>query len=103
MIYVIAHIEVNEGCREKFLEVFHANVPKVRAEDGCIMYQPTLDYPSGFSKQLRCDKNVVTIVEAWESFDALKAHLAAPHMAAYREATSGMVKDSNLNILEPTI
>lgn len=103
MIYVIATTELNEGFREKFLKIFNANVPNVLAEEGCIMYQPTTDFPSGLSKQYRCDKNTVTIVEAWESLAALKKHLEAPHMQAYREATKGMAKETVLNVLEPAI
>ena len=46
MIYVIAGIELNEGCRDEFLEIFKGNVPKVRAENGCIKYEPTVDVDS---------------------------------------------------------
>lgn len=101
MIYVIAAIELNEGARAKFLEIFKANVPAVKAEAGCIMYEPTVDFNSGLSAQKRCSENVVTIVEGWESMAHLKAHLEAPHMAAYREKVRGLAKGTTLNVLEP--
>jgi quinol monooxygenase YgiN len=45
--------------------------------------------------------NVVTIVEQWESLDHLRAHMAAPHMATYREIVKDIVKGASLQVLEP--
>lgn len=100
MIDVIASIRIRPGGREEFLEKFKANVPNVLAEDGCLRYQPSVDAPSGLSAQ-EADENVVTIVEQWESLDALHAHLAAPHMAAYRETVKHLVEGAALKVLEP--
>ncbi len=44
---------------------------------------------------------MTTIVEKWESVDALKAHLVAPHMVEYREKVKGMMQEFKLTILEP--
>jgi quinol monooxygenase YgiN len=101
MIYVIAGIELNEGCRDKFLEIFKGNVPKVRAEDGCVNYEPTVDVDSGIPIQGEPRENMVTIVEAWESVAALHAHLKAPHMLAYREQVKDLVKEIRIQVLEP--
>ena len=101
MIYVIATSDVKPGMREKFLEIFNAMVPTVRAEKGCLMYQPNVDYPSGLSAQKPCSDTLVTILECWESMDALKAHLASPHMNDYREKTRGMVSAKTMNVVAP--
>lgn len=101
MIYVIATSELKEGMRAEFLEILNANVPNVRAENGCLMYQPAVDFPSGLSKQQRCSPDVVTILEGWESLEALKAHLESEHMRRYREEICGMVRESSLNVVEP--
>ena len=101
MIYVIATIEVHPGKRGAFLEEFHALVPKVHAEGGCIEYGPTVDVDSGIEAQGGVRANVVTIVEKWESLDHLEAHLAAAHMAAYREKVRDLVAGVGLQILEP--
>ena len=84
MIRVLASITVKPGKVQEFLEVFNANVPNVLEEDGCIEYQPMIDFPSGLEAQ-QVDEHVVTIVEKWESFEALQAHLKAPHMLTYKE------------------
>ena len=44
---------------------------------------------------------MVTIVEAWESVDALRAHLKAPHMLTYREQVKDLVKEIKIQVLEP--
>ena len=101
MIHVIANIELKPGARDAFLKVFRALVPKVRAEAGCLDYGPTVDAATGIGAQIPIRDNVVTIVERWESLDALKTHLAAPHMAEYRQAAKDLVVKVTLQVLEP--
>ncbi len=99
MITVIATIELADGTRDSFLEEFHKIVPAVRAEDGCILYGPTIDAETDLEKQSR-NPNRVTIVEQWESLDKLKAHLVADHMVEYRPKVADFVKSSELRVLE---
>ncbi len=101
MVFVIASIELAEGCRDAFLEEFRKIVPAVRAEAGCIEYGPTVDVESGIDAQQPLRDNVVTVVEKWESLDALKAHLVAKHMQEYRPRVKEMVVSSKLQILQP--
>ena len=101
MIYVIATIEVEAGKREEFLSAFRENVPNVVAEDGCLEYGPTVDLETDLSAQDPIRNQAVTVVEKWDSMDALHAHLAAPHMATYREKVQHIVKGVRLQILEP--
>ena len=100
MIFVIANIQIAEGKQAAFVEEFKKIVPDVLAEDGCIEYGPTTDATTDLDKQ-QTDASIVTIVEKWESLDALKAHLVAPHMNAYRERVKDLVVGSQLRILEP--
>jgi quinol monooxygenase YgiN len=44
---------------------------------------------------------VVTVVEKWESIEALEAHLIAPHMIEHRKGVKGLVKETSLRILAP--
>ena len=101
MIHVIATIELKEDGREKYLEILQKNVPNVRAEKGCIHYEPTIDINSGLPAQGEVRPNVVTLVEAWESLDTLHTHLKAPHMLDYREKVKDLVKQVSLQVLEP--
>ena len=101
MLHVIAMIEIWPGRRADFLVEFHKVVPQVRAEAGCLEYGPTVDVDTGIGAQAPLRADVVTVVEKWESLAHLQAHLAAPHMDAYREAVKDLVAGMTLYILEP--
>ena len=101
MIQVIATIELKPDCLDEYLAVLHENVPKVKAEEGCLAYDPTVDIDSGLPVQGEIRQNTVTLVEGWASMDALHAHLKTSHMAAYREAVKDYVQNVRLQVLEP--
>ena len=101
MIQVIATIELKPGCREDFLPLLNDNVPKVKAEDGCLAYDPFVDVDSGLPFQGEIRQDVVTLVEAWSSVEALHAHLKTPHMAAYRDTVKDMVTSVTIQVLKP--
>jgi len=101
MVHVIATLEIAPGKRDEYLALFADLVPKVKAEQGCIAYGPTIDVDSGLGPQQPVRDNVVTVVEQWESLDALSAHIAAPHMAEYKEAVKDIVVGLDLQVLKP--
>lgn len=101
MIHVIAVIELNAGSRDAFLKEFHAIVPTVRAEQGCIEYGPAVDTATDIAAQSLLGEDAVCVVEKWENLDALKNHLAAPHMSAYRERVKDLIRNVRLHILQP--
>ena len=85
----------------EFVEIFKSNVPNVREERGCIEYFPTVDINADLPPQ-SMDENVVTIIEKWESLDALRDHLKAPHMLSYKEKVKDMVEGLSLKVLKET-
>ncbi len=99
MINVIASIRVKEGKLSDFLEIFKANLPTVRQERGCIEYFPAVDVDSGLPVQA-LDKNIVTIIEKWESLEALRDHLGTSHMLAYRKQVKDIVEGLSLKVLQ---
>jgi quinol monooxygenase YgiN len=101
MIVVIATIEVVEGRRDALLTEFRKIVPLVRAEAGCIEYIPTIDTEAALAVATASRADVVTIVEKWESLDALRAHIGAPHMAEYRVRVKDIVRGVKLQVLQP--
>ena len=101
MICVIATIELAEGRRRDFLAEFRKIVPKVLQEAGCLEYGPMVDLPTNIAAQPPARPDAVTVVEKWESIEALEAHLMAPHMLEYRKAVKPMVAGTALSILEP--
>jgi quinol monooxygenase YgiN len=101
MIHVIATIQLNEGCRDEFLDHFRALLPSVLEEAGCVDYGPTIDVPTTIPAQGPPRDDVVTVVERWESTDALADHLIAPHMNEYRTKVKDLVAGMTLQVLEP--
>lgn len=101
MVHVIATVEVVGGKRDEFLAEFRRVVPSVRAEAGCLEYGPTVDLPTEIPAQVPPRDHVVVIVEKWQSLDALRAHLQAPHMQEYRARVKGLVSRVQLHVLQP--
>ena len=99
MITVIVTVVCKPNQRVNFLKEFHAIVPEVLKEDGCIEYGPTIDASTGQDNQ-NTDKNRVTIVEKWTSLPSLNAHLVAPHMEAYRPKVQDFIESAEFRILE---
>ena len=50
MIHVLAVITTKPGKRAEVLAAFHANIPAVHAEAGCIEYGPVIDAPNSPAK-----------------------------------------------------
>ena len=98
MINVLASLHIKEGRQSEFLAIFKANIPNVLQEKGCIEYVPAIDVPTNLPPQA-LNKNVVTIIEKWESLEDLLAHISAPHMLAYAEKVKDMVESKSLKIL----
>ena len=101
MIHVIAVITAKPGKRDEVLKHFRANVPAVRAEKGCIEYGAAVDAEAALPVQTRYGADTFVVVEKWESMDALKAHAAAPHMAAYGAKTRELLASRVIHILSP--
>ena len=99
MINVIASIKVKVGHLPAFIDIFKSNIPNVMEESGCLAYVPTIDVSTGLSAQ-ELNENVVTILEKWERLEDLHAHMAAPHMLAYREKVKDLVESVTLKVLE---
>ena len=99
MIHVVAIITAKPGQRENMLEAFRANIPAVRAEDGCIEYGPAVDADGIGSFQTNAGPDTVFVIEKWADAQALKAHAAAPHMAAYAAKVKDLLAGRVIHVL----
>ncbi len=101
MIHVIATIKLLEGQRQAWLAEFQKVLPKVKAEVGCIEYAAAFDVATGLPVQPPIRDDVAIVIEKWSDLDALKAHLASPHMAEYRERVKDMLNGITLHVHQP--
>jgi quinol monooxygenase YgiN len=101
MIHVLAIITTKPGQREAVLDAFRANMPAVHAEAGCIEYGPATDTPDAGKIQTPLGPDSFAVIEKWASMDHLKAHGAAPHMAAYGAKVKEMLAGRVIHVLSP--
>lgn len=88
---IVANIHAKPGHEALVREELEKLVAPTRAEDGCLQYDLHQDHsaPTHFM-----------FYENWESRELWQAHMNAPHIAAYMEATDGAVEEFVLNEME---
>jgi len=101
MIHVIAAIKIASGKRDEFLDAFHQLMPLVQAEEGCLEYGPAIDVATPIEIQEPLCENTVTVIEKWESIEALQAHLQIKHMQENRGKVKDLVTGITLQVLKP--
>lgn len=101
MIHVLAIITAKPGRRDEILAAVRANMPAVHAEDGCIEYGPAIDAPGIGPIQTPFGDDTFVVIEKWRDAAALKAHAAAPHMAAYAAKVKDLIATRIIHVLTP--
>jgi quinol monooxygenase YgiN len=101
MIHVIAIITTKPGARDTVLAAFRDNMPLVHAEAGCIEYAPVVDAPDMGRIQTKLGDEAFMVIEKWESAEALGAHAASAHMAAYAAKTKDHLVSRVIHVLTP--
>jgi quinol monooxygenase YgiN len=101
MIHVLAVITAKPGMRASILEAFHANMPAVHAEDGCIEYGPAKDADGVGPFQTKFGDDTFVVIEKWATLGHLKAHAASSHMQAYGAKTKDMIASRVIHVLSP--
>jgi quinol monooxygenase YgiN len=99
MLHVVAIIQAKPGKRAQILEAIRANLPAVRAEHGCIEYGPAIDAEGIGPFQTQAGPDTIFVIEKWADSAALKAHAAAPHMAAYAAKVKDLVHSRVIHVL----
>jgi quinol monooxygenase YgiN len=101
MVHVLAMITAKPGRRDALLELFHANVPAVHAEEGCIEYGAAADVDVLGRFQTMLGPDSFVVIEKWAGPEALKAHAASPHMAAYAAKTKDLIAVRAIHVFTP--
>lgn len=80
MINLVVTMIIKDGKMKEFLPLCEKLRSSVLAEKGCRAYEYTRDVASPLSIQEPLDSNRITLIERWDSLEALKIHMDAPHM-----------------------
>ena len=99
MIRVVAVLTAKPGLRDELLAVFQANVPNVRAENGCIEYAAHVDADGIGPLQTKFGPDTFAVLELWASPEALSAHVATPHMRAYGQKSKDLIASRAVYVL----
>lgn len=92
MIHVIARIRIRPGTLEPFVALAWPCIEATRREPGCLFYDLAAS---------TTDPDTVIFIERWRDREALEAHRAAPHLAAFRAASQDHVVETSLEIIHP--
>lgn len=81
MLVVAGHVCIDPAHREEAVAAARTMMEATCREPGCRSYvfSADLDDPARFR-----------LFEEWESAEALEAHFATPHMAAFQKAMGGL-------------
>ncbi|MDR1210875.1 MAG: antibiotic biosynthesis monooxygenase [Spirochaetaceae bacterium] len=101
MIHVLVTFTIKDGMMDSYLDGIKKLRPLVLAEKGCVEYTYIREIASPLRIQEPVQNNRLTLVEKWESFEALEAHGKSSHMAEYgrllgpmRESVSARVGET---------
>ena len=101
MVYVVVSMDIVEGGMDRFLAACKDVRGKVLAEKGCVAYEHTRELRSPLGAQEPVDPNRVTLIEKWESMDALAAHGQAPHVKEFGAKDKDLRKRVTIRVTEP--
>jgi quinol monooxygenase YgiN len=88
VIVVQVEVMVEPGSADKVRDAVKTMETATRKEAGCLKYAFAVDVS---------DPGMIRVIERWESLDAIKTHLASPHMAEFNTAV-GALQPKGLDI-----
>ncbi|HQK54515.1 MAG TPA: putative quinol monooxygenase [Sedimentibacter sp.] len=94
MIKVVAKGYFLEGKAEEAIKLYEELVEKTRKEEGCISYSLFRDIE---------DDSILTMIEEWESKDALDKHFKTEHFTRLVPMIGKLRKSSEVNIYKLVI
>jgi quinol monooxygenase YgiN len=97
MIHIIAVLTAKIGHRASLLAAFQSIVPEVRAEPGCIEYQPVIDLAYS---PVKFGADTLVVIEKWQDQAALDAHNQAPALTSFLEKAKHLIAQADVHILQ---
>jgi quinol monooxygenase YgiN len=75
MLVIAGSVRIRADRRDAAVAAARAMIAATRREAGCVAYRFSFDLD---------DPDLVHLFEEWQSAEALAAHFASPHMAAFQ-------------------
>ena len=97
MIHLIAVLTAKIGHRASLLAALNAIVEEVRAEPGCIEYQPLIDL--SYSPE-KFGANALVVVEKWQDQAALDAHNEGAALKSFMEKAKHLLAQAEIHLMQ---
>ena len=91
MVIVMGTVRVAPEAIERLRPAMEAMMAASRAEDGCLAYAYALDL---------LEPGLVRVSELWTDRASLEAHFKTAHMATWRQALAGQVRERDIKLYE---
>ena len=101
LVYAIVTSDIVPGRMEEFLDACRWLKPQSLAEEGCLGYEYTAEVQSALGAQEPVDVNRVTLIETWESLEALASHGTQPHTQEFVRKVSEVRKRMVVRVTSP--
>ena len=88
-ILVLAKIQPKEGCQDSIIELAQDLIFESLQDEGNIDYKLLQSI----------EDDTLTFVEKWESPEALKKHMAAPHFLNFGEESGEFVAEMDIQVI----
>ncbi|WGM38472.1 putative quinol monooxygenase [Caulobacter sp. NIBR1757] len=91
MVIVMGTVRVDPDAVQRLRPAMEAMTAASRAEDGCLTYAYALDM---------LEPGLVRVSELWTDRASLEAHFKTAHMATWRAALTGQVRERDIKLYE---
>ena len=99
-VYVLCRFDLQPGKKEAYAEAVRTITDAVRRDKGCRFYSLVGDAETDMTNPMKFGPDVLWMVECWDSVDALKAHLQAPHMKKFAPSARPLRKSGTFHVLK---
>ena len=101
MLNLIVTMRIKPGHMDAFLAVCAELRPQVLREPGCRGYDYLRDVAVTLHRPTPVDPDCITLLERWDSIEALQAHMETPHMRAAGARLKDLRESVELRVTEP--
>ncbi|MDR2314664.1 MAG: antibiotic biosynthesis monooxygenase [Spirochaetaceae bacterium] len=103
MVHLVVSFMIKEGKMEEYLGELKKLRPLVLAEKGCVEYTFVREYQSPIAIQETPNPNRLTLIEKWETPEALAVHGEAPHMKEFEARLAPLRAGASARVMEAAL
>jgi quinol monooxygenase YgiN len=103
MVHLVVTFVIKEGKMDEYLAEFKKLRPQVLVEKGCVEYSLLREFTSPLGIQEEVNPNRLTLIEKWETPEALADHGASPHMKDFHLRAGPLQASVSARVMETAV